>query len=80
MENPIKMDDLGDTPIFGNTHIGVSSNPISSLYFLFSTNTVFFGANSSSRGAATSDFFHRKGLTLVFGCDSWEIFGKWRWK
>ncbi len=21
MENPIKIDDLGDTPIFGNTHI-----------------------------------------------------------
>ena len=25
MENPIKMDDLGGTPIFGNTHILIST-------------------------------------------------------
>ena len=26
MENPIEMDDLGGTPIFGNIHMGVSLN------------------------------------------------------
>ncbi len=28
MENPIKMDDLGGTIIFGNTHIHIFQTPI----------------------------------------------------
>ena len=28
MENPIKMDDLGGTIIFGNTHIGNHTDPV----------------------------------------------------
>ena len=35
MENPIKMDDLGGTPIFGNTHIFDKGSKISTQTFLY---------------------------------------------
>ena len=33
MENPIKMDDLGATPIFGNTYLVVKTQAVPTFYF-----------------------------------------------
>ena len=56
MENPIKVDDLGGTTIFGNTHISI-------------TNTLFFGQLGQSiyaTGIAAAAFHHyRNGINAL---------------